>query len=312
MYVPFNYANCNLIDGTVTPSMIKNCNNADFAYWERTLFQRASYSIVIDSLPWEGSVKDFLIWSLFKRGYVAVFETETYGLSFQPCNLSGFDFYYQPVKALVSNPAYQAELVIGTDCEILKLTPDFMGIWDIIYHYASKLALIDSAIDMSIVNNKFAYAIAAGSKSGAETVKKVYDKINSGEPVVVYDKNALLTDEEIRSGKENAVRLFERSNLKQSYLTTEQLADQKTILRQFDEEIGIPSLPYEKKERMTQYESESNMVASQSRINVWIDTLNESAGLINSMFNLNMCFRSRYKETGECENVKSKDYTNRT
>lgn len=305
MYVPFNYSNCNLINGTVTPSTVKNCNNATFAYWERTLFQRASYSIVMNNLPWSGSVKDFLFWALFRSGYVAVFDTDKFGLSFQPCTLTGFDFYYQPVKAIVSNPVLQGEFTIGEDCEILKLTPDYMGIWDIIYRYASKLAMIDSAIDMSIINNKFSFAIAAGSKSGAEAVKKIYDKINSGEPLVVYDKSALLTEEEIRTGKDNSVRLFERSNLKQSYLTSDQLADQKTILRQFDEEIGIPSLPYEKKERMTQYESESNVNASQSRINVWIDTLNESAELINSMFNLHMSFKSRYKD------VKSKDNTNR-
>lgn len=308
MYVPFNYANCNLINGMMTPSTVKNCNNATFAYWERTLFQRASYSIVMSDLPWSGSVKDFLFWALFRSGYVAVFDNDRFGLSFQPCTLTGFDFYYQPVKATVSNPALQSEFTIGVDCEILKLTPDYMGIWDIIYRYASKLAVIDSAIDMSIVNNKFAYAIAAGSKSGAEAVKKIYDKINSGDPIVVYDKSALLTDEEIRTGKDNSVRLFERSNLKQSYLTTDQLADQKTILRQFDEEIGIPSLPYEKKERLTRYESESNVTASQSRINVWIDTLNESAKLINDMFNLNMSFESRYKEV---QNVKSKDNANR-
>ena len=309
MYVPFNYANCNLINGTMTPSTIKNCNNATFAYWERTLFQRASYSIVMSDLPWSGSVKDFLFWVLFRSGYVAVFDTDKFGLSFQPCVLTGFDFYYQPVKAIVSNPVLQGEFTIGDDCEILKLTPDYMGIWDIIYRYASKLAMIDSAIDMSIVNNKFAYATVAGSKSGAEAIKKMYDKINSGEPIVVADKAAFLTDEEIRNGKDNSVRLFERSNLKQSYLTTDQLADQKTILRQFDEEIGIPSLPYEKKERLTQYESESNVTASQSRINVWIDTLNESAKLINDMFNLHMSFTSRYKED---VNVKSEDNINRS
>ena len=306
MYVPFNYANCNLINGTMSPSAVKNCNNATFAYWERTLFQRASYSIVMNDLPWSGSVKDFLFWALFRSGYVAVFDTDNYGLSFQPCTLTGFDFYYQPVKAIVSNPVLQSEFTIGEDCEILKLTPDYMGIWDIIYRYASKLAMIDSAIDISIINNKFAFAIAAGSKSGAEAVKKIYDKINSGDPIVVYDKSALLTEEEIRTGKDNSVRLFERSNLKQSYLTTDQLADQKTILRHFDEEIGIPSLPYEKKERLTQYESESNVTASQSRINVWIDTLNESAELINDMFNLHMSFESRYKD------VKSEDNTDRS
>ena len=309
MYVPFNYANCNLINGTMTPSAVKNCNNVTFAYWERALFQRASYSIVMNDLPWSGSVKDFLFWALFRSGYVAVFDTDQFGLSFQPCTMTGFDFYYQPVKANVINPVLQREFTIGEDCEILKLTPDYMGIWDIIYRYASKLAMIDSAIDMSIINNKFAYAIAAGSKSGAEAVKKMYDKINSGEPIVVYDKSAFLTEEEIRTGKDNAIRLFERSNLKQSYLTTDQLADQKTILRQFDEEIGIPSLPYEKKERLTQYESESNVTASQSRINVWIDTLNESAKLINDMFKTHMSFESRFKEV---QNVNSKDNTDRT
>lgn len=103
---------------------------------------RAFYERMINGLkieiPWSGDVKDFFNYCLYGYGYVAVFENETYGVSFQPCTLSGYDFYYRPTNAIITNPIFQANFEIGTECEILKLTPDYFGTFDIIYYYAEK------------------------------------------------------------------------------------------------------------------------------------------------------------------------------
>ena len=120
------------------------------------MFQRALSVLEID-LPeeWNGSIKDFFNWCLYRIGFVAVFYDKKFGLSFQPCALNGYDFYYRPTKAIVSNPSLlfgSKTFRIGKDCEILKLTPDYMGIWDIIDYYAEKLSLLDNAINMSIIN----------------------------------------------------------------------------------------------------------------------------------------------------------------
>ena len=131
-YAPLNYHQINTIEGTYTPSMVKSFNNRVFQLWERALFQRAASVIDFNNLPetWEGPVKDFFIYCLYKFGYVGVFETNENGLIFQPGSLSGYDIYYQPVKFLVANPhltIQENEFTIGENCELIKLTPDYMG-----------------------------------------------------------------------------------------------------------------------------------------------------------------------------------------
>ena len=112
-YAPLNYDQINAVAGNYHPSQVKAYNNKSFAFWERALFQRA-LSIMDFKIPWDGTVKDFFRFCLFSRGYVAVFQTPEYGLTFQPCGLSGYDWYYRPTNALVSNPAMPRSLRMPT------------------------------------------------------------------------------------------------------------------------------------------------------------------------------------------------------
>lgn len=290
MYTPLNWQHINVVEGTYIPSTRKTVNNMTFAFWERALFQRAMYSIKSD-IPFEGSVKDFFYWCLFRRGYVAFYNDSDMGFSFQPCSLGGRTFYYQPKWAIVSNPYYKTskKMEIGEECELLKLTPDFIGIWDIIYYYAEKLSELSLSIDMSIVNNRFAYLLGAKTKAAAQAIKKVWDKINAGETTIVFDQR-IFNDE-----GEEPFQFLERTALKQNYLTTDQLQDFHTILNMFDREIGIPTVPYQKKERMVTDEANSTIVESISRLTIWIETLNESAKIIDDHFGSNLHFEARFK-----------------
>ena len=136
-YAPLNYDQINAIEGQYTPSMVKSFNNKVFIFWERALFQRAASVIDFHGLPdtWEGTRKDFFIYCLFKFGFIGVMDTKDYGLIFQPGTLMGYDLYYQPTKFIIANPHISIgnnEFTIGQDAELIKLTPDYMGIWDII------------------------------------------------------------------------------------------------------------------------------------------------------------------------------------
>lgn len=298
MYAPLNYDQINVIEGTYKPSMIKSYNNKTFAFWERSLFQRAA-SVLEFNLPedWQGPVKDFFVYCLFKYGFVAISEDAAHGKYFQPCTLAGYDFYYQPTRALISNPQLQADLKIGEECELLKLTPDYMGIWDVISFYAEKLSELDSAINMSLINNKFAYLVAARNKAAAEALKKIFDKINSGEPAVFFDKE--LTND--RTDKAEPWQFLERKNLKESYLTTMQLQDFQTILNNFDTEVGIPTIPYQKKERMVTSEAESKIIDATSRSIIWLESLNSCIKVINSHYGLNISVKLRYNNDEEVD-----------
>ena len=302
MYIPLNYDAINAIEGSYSPSMVKNLNTAVFNYWVRSLFQRACSVIDFEDLPksWTGPVKDFFYYSLFRFGFVAVFKRDDMGLVFNPGTLYGRDFYYQPTNMIVTNPSISESLdmQIGTDCELLKLTPDYMGIWDVIVYYAEKLATLDSAINMSIINNKFAYLMAARNKAAAQALKKMLDKVNSGEPAVILDMK-LLNDPE---DKAEPWQFLEREHLKDSYITTDQLQDFQTILNDFDMEIGIPVLPYAKKERMVTYEAESRMIDATSRSRVWVRTLRSSIESVKKLYpEFRMTVKPLYEDAAEKE-----------
>ncbi len=296
-YAPLNYDQINAIEGCYSPSMVKSMNNQVFWLWERALFQRAASVIDFDGLPkeWDGTVRDFFIYCLYKYGYVGVMNVPEHGLIFQPGTLTGYNIYYQPVKFMVANPHLSisaSEFIIGETCELIKLTPDYMGIWDIITYYAEKLATLDNAINMSLINNKFAFMLAAKNKQASEAFKKMLDKVNSGEPAVIYDQK-LLNDQQDKS---EPWQLWSRDHMKENYITTMQLEDFKTLLNFFDKEIGIPTLPVEKKERMITDEANSTIVDSISRSEIWLKTLESSLELVNNKFGLNISAKRHYSE----------------
>lgn len=291
-YYPLNYDKINVQAGTYNPSPVKTYNNKTFAFWCRSLFQRACSTLIFE-LPdeWQGSVRDFFYYCLFKFGSVAVFEDDKLGKVFQPCNYAGLNFWYQPTTAVISNPQYTGNLEIGKECEIIKLSPDYIGIWDVVTYYAEKLSTLDNAINMSLINNKFAFFLAARNKAAGEALKKMLDKINRGEPAVIFDSK-LINDQ---TDKDVPWQLWERKDLKSSYLTSDQLMDFQTILNNFDTEIGIPVLPYQKKERMVTSEAESKIIDSTSRSVVWFDTLTSSLTKVNAHYDLNISVSLRYK-----------------
>lgn len=293
-YLPLNYEQINIAAGSYNPSPVKAYNNYTFAYWQRSLFQRAASALVIE-LPdeWQGTVRDFFNYCLYRFGYVAIFRHDKYGLTFQPCSLTGYNWYYQPTKALIPNPALKEtlELTIPDQCCILKLTPDFIGVWDIVTYYAEKLSSLDNAINMSIINSKFGLLIGAKNKSAAQALKKMLDAVNKGEPAVIYDKQLINAN---KPG-ESPFEIPDLPRAKDNYMLSEQLQDFQTLLNSFDAEIGIPTIPYAKKERMVTQEAGSRVIDSVSRITVWNETINSCIDIIKEHYpEIKLSCRLRY------------------
>lgn len=285
-YLPFNYEQLNLIAGTYFPSQVKPYNNQAFVFWQRALFQRACSTIIIDVPEDWKRHRDLLYWSLFAYGFCGVFDLPEFGKCFNPVTLSGYNFYYEPTLAILANPAMNAgskhEFEIGKDCEIIKLTPDYKGIFDIISYYAEKLASMDCAINTAIINTKFAYIVGAKNKAAGETLKKIFDKVSKGEPAVFFDSK-LANDP---NSKDEPWQALFRDNLKQSYIITDLLRDFQTILNDYDCEVGIPTIPYEKKERMVTSEAESRQIDATSRSIIWFEELERTTKLANEFLNL--------------------------
>lgn len=294
-YAP--YAVQNLFDGTHTPSAIKN-DSVAYAFWNRALYQRLC-SIIEFNLPdnWNRA-RDFFEACLFGRGYVCVFNDLKYGISFQPCTLYGYDFYYQPTQAIVTNPKLSKTFTIGEDCSLIKLTNDFSGCADIIAYYSEKLATMDGALNMSIINSKFAYVFGAKNKAAARAIQQIFDRINRGESTIVYDKELVAG-----LGDEEPFEFIDRTGLKNSYLVTDLINDMQNIIKDFDNEIGIPTIPAEKKERMISDEVNGRNADTNARITLWNESLTNSINEVNKMFNLDISFTFKFIDSGDSGNM---------
>ena len=299
MNVPFSFEDINSIAGRYKPSTQKSYNNDAFRYWARALFQRAAYAIEL-TLPgeWENDLKGLFYYWLYSRGFIGIYEEPDMGIVFQPGTLSGYDFYYRPTRFIVTNPyapeRSSRELAVGKDVAIVKLAPDYLGLWDIVDFYARKLADLSLSVDMSIINTRFAKIMAARNKAAGETLKKILDKVNMGQPAVIYDEK-LLDD---RTDKASPFQEFGIEHLKENYITDQQLQDMQTILNAFDCEIGIPTVPYQKQERFVVSEAESKRIESIARVTVWVETLNSCFKTVKEMFGITLKAEVRERGSG--------------
>ena len=305
----FDERQIELLENIKVPNTYWKDRSKEYKYWFRSLLQKIDSILVFKNLP-ENWSQDFFLLCLYFFGYLAVFQTERFGdpksnhIAFQPCTLQGFDFYYQPKIARVANPLYQKELKIHKDCEILKLTPDFMGCWDILDHYATQLAELTKGVNIGLINAKMPLVLTASNASQAETLKKVYDKVQAGESLVVW-KDITQQFEEVIPRKDP----FEvwNNDYKQTYIVTNLLEDLQTIMDQFYMEIGLPVTMVDKKAHMLNAEAEMQNDNAQARISCWITTLNESLELINKTFNVNIQVEKYQAEKEEPEDERKDD-----
>lgn len=298
-----NEQTINLLESFKVPNTYWKNGTSVYKYWFRSLLHKIDSSIIFEGLP-EGWNNDFFMICLWALGYVAVFNPgvdllKSNGVEwivknktvFQPCQLSGFDFYYQPNIATVSNPLMKTskQLKIGSECELIKLTPDYIGVFDILDYYASKLAEISKGIDMGLINAKIPCVLSAANAAQSATLKKLYDKVQNGEPLVVFGEDE--DNGEIMPRKTP----FEEwaQDYKKTYIVHDLLEDMQMILDSFYVEIGLP-VAIEKKERIITSEADFASAQSQARISCWIETLKESLVKVNKMFNTDITCEVAY------------------
>ena len=268
-------------------------NDLTTRYFSRCLYQRA-LSIFEFHLPDDWNV-DYFRNVLFCNGFIGVVDTPKYGVIPQICALSGYGLYMNPTTIFVSQPLVSFKGEIGNDCELIKLTPDYSGILDIVEHYAIQLSTLFTSIKTSLVNSRLAHLLLAKDKSTAETLKIVAEKISAGEPTIICDRH-------IKSdGLSGADPIYAESyNPKDSYITDLLLNDMQTILNNFDSEVGIPTVN-SKKERMINTEAEYLISDSVSRRKLWESCLDQSFARVNGLFDLNIAYTVRGCDNGNSE-----------
>lgn len=281
MNLPFYYDYKNARNSTVNPSTVHIRDTGLQRYFARYLLQK-TLSVFEWDMPKTWS-RNYLLYTLYCWGYVAVINTDKFGVIPQQCTLGGFDVFYQPKFATVANPLLRGILnpIIGKQCELLRLQPDYGGVMDIVNFYADMLALSAETASTNLLNSKLAYVFASDGKAGAESFKKLYDQIASGEPAAYIDKN-LYRDDGTPTWN------FFNQNLKETYIAGDILNDMRLWEMKFDNEIGIPTTNTTKKERLITDEANSAIEESRTKAQLWLDELQESCRKINNMFGIRL------------------------
>ena len=280
----FNYDFLNVYNGSRSPGTIHAANTELGAYFRRYLFQKA-VSVFDIECPDTWS-KDYFWYVLYGAGYVGVLDVPGMGVIPQYCTIKGYNVYYQPKGFIVANAAIlngqTLEKSIGIDGVLMKLTPDYTGICDLIGYYADLMAVSAESMGVNILNSKLAYIFGVKNQAAADSFKKMVDKINAGDPSVFVDKNLL-------DAEGNPTWVEYAQDLRNNFIAPDLLQTMNQIERMFESEIGIPNNGgIEKKERLISDEVNANNVSTYSKAALWLENLQTSCDEVNRMFGLNV------------------------
>lgn len=262
--------------------------NQSMDYWARSLFQRLTALFDFKGLPQAGDGqygwdKDAFKYGLYMLGYLAVFRSKTYGVVPQPGTITGYGLQYQPTGVMIATPYFQLErpLKIGVETELIKLTPDYASVYDIVTKYAAELKEIETAIRSSVRDARFGYMLAASDDKTARTLKAAREKILNGDDVIMDEKIARK-----KPDGSDPWYMFNR-DIRNSFVLPELLEARRTTLVDFYREIGVRMLD-DKKERMLTAEVDAGNAETFIRSEVWSETLKESIRKVNEMFGTNI------------------------
>ena len=266
-------------------------SGVSLAYWERSFFQRATALFDFSGFPEPGPKQykwdmDAFLYGLFRLGYLCCFRSKTYGILPQPATPYGIGLQYQPTGMIVSTPYFQFDrpLIIGQECTVIKLTPDYRGIWDVITKCAGEMMHLDTAIRQASLNSRFAYAIAAQDEKSAKSAQAIMDRLANGEPGIAYDPKMY---KDLSTGEYRVPwQLFDRE-LGKNYILDKLIEARRMLLSDFYKEIGV-RITTGKKERQVASEQEAIDAESYNRMSVWDMVLTRSVEEYNEFFGENL------------------------
>lgn len=294
--VPYYYDYINTLDSSVQPANQHVLNTQTGRFYQRYLLKKA-LAVFNWKLPewWD---ENYFLYILYCRGYLAVFDTDQFGVIPQECGLQGYNVFYRPTDAVIANPLLPGiqRKRIDSECVLMQLQPDYTGILDLCAHYAEKMSLASSAINQNLWHTRIATVFFAGSDAEQQSVKKAYDRMTSGDPMVVVHKNLRDADGNLK------YEVFNR-DVKSSYVISDLIADLRKIEAEFDTRVGIPNANTDKRERLITDEVNANNVETTILSDLWMDSIQDGIKKVKDMFGLEITCERRYEDANISANV---------
>lgn len=275
--LPEYYETINAYNGVISPSTVHVKNTGLARFFKRYLLQEAM-SVFEWDMPetWD---RAYFLYVLYVMGYIAILDTDKYGVIPQHGSLGGYNVFYAPHYVLINNPLFNKtyQPVIGEDCALLRLEPDYFGLYDLVDYYGDLMALTAETAGVNLLNSKLSFVFAADNKAMAESFKALYDDVASGNPAAVADKNLLDDDGSLR------VTMFQQ-NVGQNFIADRLLEVLRDIRCMFLTDIGIPNANTQKRERMIVDEVNANNFETKSKCALWLTELQKGCRQAEEMF----------------------------
>ena len=292
--VPYYYDYQNVVESSVQPANQHVLNNSTGRFFQRYLLKKA-LGVFKWKLPewWD---ENYFLYVLYCRGFLTIFDSERFGVIPQDCGLAGYNIFYRPKEVIVANPILgSVRKTIDEDCVLLQLQPDYTGVLDLCAHYAEKMALASAAVNQNLWNTKIATVFFAGSDAEQQSIKKAYDRMMSGDPMVVVHKNLRDADGNLK------YEMFNR-DVKSSYIISDLIADMRKIEAEFDTRVGIPNANTDKRERLITDEVNANNVETSILSDLWMDSIQDGIRKVRDMFGIEITCERRYDHATDSTN----------
>ena len=275
----YTYEFINGYNSIVSPSTVHVKNTGLARFFKRYLLQEAMAPFKW-TLP-ENVAENYFKMVLYVWGYIGIIEDPGYGVFPQHGGLGGYTAQYQPAYMLIDNPVLNLHIrpVIDRDVALIRLQPDYMGLFDLVDFYGDLMALSAETAGVNILNSKLSYVFAADNKAAAESMKKLYDNIASGEPAQYVDKNLFDDEGHLK------VELFTQ-NVGQNFIADKLLESLRIIRCMFLTAIGIPNANTDKKERLIVDEVNANNFETQANCAQWLEELQKGCKKAREMFGI--------------------------
>ena len=225
---------------------------------------------------------DYMLTNLFIHGYIAITDTSA-GVVPLRCGITGIDIFDHPTRAIFANAVlgnFERNLYgdnPATDCALVKIQYDFMGVMPVVDRYAALLALCDNSIAVNLRNSKVAFIGLVSSKQQAATFEKLYRDIDGGKPAVYAKKGDGLSTDDIYY-----------NHVRETYIANDVQLLKQSIKNDFLTEVGLNNANSDKRERLIVDEVNANNDEVQANVQHWLDNIREGLRRANALFGLNL------------------------
>lgn len=266
-------------------------------FFREQLYRELSHMFKWEGLP-QTVPNDYLERNLVRYGYVMFYEHENIGHDVLRAEVVGYNRHELPTNARTYVPTTNGEVYPQetrivkrladsenavdefnpkTDCVLIQNMPWGMNCWEIVEHFAQRLALAQQSFDTNLVWSNIPYIFQTSSNDTKLSIEKMFSDIFSGKPFIITDKE-LFVDNKDRTGVPSGI----------NFIAKDIMDVKREIMMDFRQTVGFNTAGVDKAERVNTLEIESNDQHTKSVVQIMLERRQVAAESINAFFGTNI------------------------